>query len=403
MPQSRRYPSARYSLPAIVDPPDTICFKVNVPNDIAHIMAFYGQIYALGRAYTWGNDTAHTARDVAAVWRKIFDALHRDNCECSTPQAGADEGVEQMIRQNPTNPCLLETSINGTDWCVFADLSKCVPASGQPGSGSQQPAPGGGQACYEAVLPGNGKWLLPSQVSTGDVITISGASGAATDGTGIWYCPNGQQLFLGACVGLITTSGTDPLNTVGHMRLIAKIGSVYYDAYNTSITVPSGITNANVEFQVNDSSLSDNYGELTFKACRTNNAAATFTHTFDFTVSNHNWLANGVETWTPGVGWQCHATSSVQSDPYIDFTSRTLTSVTIYFTGLTGTFSNQILRGGAGSTSLATGIVSGTSPFTWNGSQASTEINLLFNHSGAGSGDVTITKVVVTGLGTDPF
>lgn len=312
---SKRTSTARYTLPLDINPSTTVDFCVKVPNDIYHIGAFLGQIYALSRAYSWANDSGHTAKLVANRWRDIFDNLRPDNCGCVQPVAGADEGVEQLIRQNPDNPCLLETSINGTDWCAFADLSKCIPAGSQPGSGA--PIPGAGQSqCYAARMQGSGKWLLPYQVNAGDVITISQVSGAATDGSGIWYCGNGQTYFLGACAGATTTSSGDPKNTTPHMRLIAKIGSTYYDAYNTSITVPSGVIAANVEFQVNDSSLSDNFGELTFEVCVANNGSPVWEHSFDFTTNSWGWVTHpgddGGKTyaiWTPGVGWVANCTA----------------------------------------------------------------------------------------------
>src|SRR5579884_2087348 len=57
--------------------------------------------------------------------------------------AGADTEDIPMIRQDPANPCLLQTSIDGVNWCTFADISKCVPSIAQPGSGSGATPPAG--------------------------------------------------------------------------------------------------------------------------------------------------------------------------------------------------------------------------------------------------------------------
>lgn len=422
----------RYTLPIDVNPPTRVCFQVEVPNDIYHIAAFMGQIFALARWWSWELDNAHTAKQVAAVWMDVFDNLKR--CQPTVASGGADEGVEQLIRQNPDNPCLLETSINGTDWCPFADLSKCVPASGQPGSGSGQPPAGGGQACYNAVLQGSGKWLLPTQVSTGDVIVISNVSGAATDGSGIWYCPNGQTFFLNTCSGAQTTSSGDPLNTSPHMSLIAKINGVYYPMYNASLTVPSGVSLANVEFQLNDSSLSDNFGEITFKACVTNNAAAVWTETFDFVVASGAWSGTPLDTlpdavWVGGSGWVAQCGLADSGANYYQMANIRITA--LHNTTLTSvTVTADRTANGAGINSLSDAIqITGVNLFlrtssfptgtgltmSWAGSQAWNAGQLMqinwaqdFQHIAGHSCPLVtpackVVKVVVTGTGVNPF
>jgi hypothetical protein len=423
----RKRITGRYVLPEVVNPPDRICFRVEVPNERYHIAAFMGQLYALASAASWQNDESHTALDVAKVWWGVFNTLHL--CNDVPINSGADEGIELMIRQNPSNPCLLETSINGTDWCVFADLSLCVAGSSQPGSGSPQPPPNGGSQCYNARLTASGKWLLPFQVTTGDLITISDVSGAAADGSGRWYCPNGQNYFLGACSGAISTNSGDPLNTVGHMRLIASIGSVYYDAYNASITVPAGVTGANVEFQVNDPSLSDNFGEFTFKACVTNNSAGNWTHIFDFATNDYGWIPETVTVGTPGLwvassGWQAQHIQSPSANYYnmawIKKTigSRTLTSFEILY-DVSGHATNQSTTNDAvvlwaGATQLKVvsfaSLVDGNGQtLRWDGVQAGVTIprvSLASSYYVPGAtyaGTATIRKITISGTGTDPF
>jgi len=430
---SKRVSTARYFLPIDVNPPTKVCFQIEVPNDIYHIAAFMGQIYALARAYSWADDPAHTAKLVAAVWMDIFDNLKR----CPPPPSigGADEGVEQLIRQNPDNPCLLETSINGTDWCVFADLSKCAPAGSQPGSGAEQPPAGGGEACYNARLSASDKWLLPYQVNTGDVIVISEANGSWTDGSGLWQCPNGQSFFLGACTGATTLSGSDPAPSLPHSSLIAKIGSVYYAAYNASITVPAGISHANMEFQMNDPSLTDNYGEVTFKACVTNNAASVWEHDFDFTVNSHGWRTNpggdGNRTyavWTAGVGWVANCTLDDGGANYYQIDSirinttsaTTMTSIDVTYTR---TAQNTPVSAVLDQIYAAASLVANNLPqpngtnllLSWAGSQAVASNGLIqlgiaqdFQHVSGHSCPLAtpaakITRAVFRGTGVDPF
>lgn len=430
--------TARYTLPDIVDPGEYRCFTIRVPKEKFHLAAFRGQLLELASARAWGNDTFHTALAVAAVWRRLLDEVTEFDCDLppgSFTPMGVEGAEDNLIRQNPDNPCLLETSINGTDWCPFADLSLCTPAGSQPGSGSSQPSPGGGDQCYNARLQASNKWLLPFQVNTGDVIAISDTTGAWTDGSGLWQCPNGQSYFLGACTGTTALNGADPAPTIPHASLIAKIGSVYYAAYNTSITVPAGITAANVEFQINDASLSGNYGEVSFKACVTNNAATTWEQVFDFTQSDHGWLAThpqantNAAVWAAGLGWQAacvHGDSDAnnyQEDNInkVANANTTLSYVEVHF--------NRAATG-VGATSLSDAIqITGVNLFlrtsgyptgndllmTWVGTQALNSGQLIQANVAQAFGAVgsttcpivatpaLIKRITVRGTGTNPF
>jgi hypothetical protein len=62
---TRKNPPAQWVLPDVVNPPDSICITVPVPNDRKHIGAFYGALFNLTSARFWQDDLAHTAREVA--------------------------------------------------------------------------------------------------------------------------------------------------------------------------------------------------------------------------------------------------------------------------------------------------------------------------------------------------
>ena len=96
---AKRNPRARYVLPITIDPADSICYCIPVHNDPFHVAAFMGQIYALGRAYSWSDDPDHLALDTAAIWLEIFNNLST----CVTP----------TFRQNES--CILEVSLDGGD------------------------------------------------------------------------------------------------------------------------------------------------------------------------------------------------------------------------------------------------------------------------------------------------
>lgn len=302
---TRRNPPAKWVLPTVVDPPKRRCYQIYVPDEQYHVAAFMGALLNLASAYKWADDPAHTARDVANVWKEVIFSMQ--SCTPKDASAiGVDTGVELMIRQNPTNPCILESSIDGINWCAFADLSLCLGVPPQIGDGAEQPRPGGGQACYNGELQANGLWLLPAVVNTGDTLDITSALGAGTDGgAGIWYCPNGNTFVAGQCLAL--TGGLaagDPASTVNHMRLVWNINGSYYDAMGGPLTVPSSVVNAQVTLQVNDSAIANNSGSYQFTVCVTNNQASTWISVLDFTSNSYSSvIATTFGTWVSGTGY----------------------------------------------------------------------------------------------------
>jgi len=253
---------ARWVLPEVVEPPDSVCFQVPVPNDRQHIAAFLGAIFNLAKPYNWENDNAHTALAVGRVWLGIFEALRRNNCEC--PPNGAEGGDDMpRLRQNPDNPCILEQECLPDQWVTLFDASLCLQANpGQPSPGGSGPAPGEThEICLR--LSGNGQVLLPIAVQGNWTIEIEQRQGGWTDGGGNWYCPNGQSYTLGLCTGVGGLNGADPKPTALHMSIVAQIDSLWYDG-NGLIVVPAGLTDQQVVFQANDASLSDNFGDVSF-------------------------------------------------------------------------------------------------------------------------------------------
>ena len=354
---------------------------------------------------------------------------------CNPPDPNAQPGVggdeDYMLRQNPSNPCELQFSVDGTHWCTWADLSLCKPNVAQPGGGSTQPAPGGGQACYHGIMQAKEQWNVPTVVSAGDQITFSNVSGAGADGgiDGLWYCPNGQTFFAGACIGVPGTKNADIANTIAHMRLIVNVGGTWYDAYNTSFTVPGGVSNSPVIVQINDSNIADNSGSYAFDVCVTNNAEqATWTHTFDFTTTDGAFAPIAVTvgvagTYVAGTGWKAAHYQSPAANYYNGiilaktFANTTITSIDMVY-DLSGKQSNQgnstelNIYDNAGHSFVITGfnaMVNGNNQHaTWFGSQAMTELRLSLWASYYGNpeqyyGDCTIKTLTLTGTGVNPF
>jgi len=72
---SKRYPRAKWVLPAVVHPDNYKCFKVSIPNDPQYIAAFKGAMLSLGSGAQWADDPDHKAREVAEVMRAVYDNL----------------------------------------------------------------------------------------------------------------------------------------------------------------------------------------------------------------------------------------------------------------------------------------------------------------------------------------
>jgi len=436
---SKRFPPERWNLPDVVNPPDSICYVIPVPNDKFHVAAFMGAIYALTWSKNWGRDASDTAAAVSRVWQAIFDNLQFCPAPLSPPVLGAGGEDENMIRQNPDNPCELQTSIDGIHWCTFADFSLCIPAPSQPGGGTEQPPTGGGQACYQGETPASQLWLLPTIVNTGDVIDLQIVTGAGNDGTvSPWFCPDGTTFFAGGCIGGTGgLDGGDPLPTVNHMRLIYLIDGTYYDAMAGPFTVPSGVISQQVSLLVNDSVLSDNSGSYQFKVCVTNNQSASFNHVFDFAndgLSGFSFNMASVISGTPGVfvpgvGIQTGTVEQAAGPEFFrsirllrtGIPARTITTWQLFFDITKGPFvgSGEFgLLARANPSGSPVDFVSINNPAMSDGSgqnllgagssPATTELKVEFACSTSSptdttSGVATLSKMIVSGLGSDPF
>jgi len=86
MPAREKRP--RYTLPVTVNPENTVCVQINIPDEPMHVAAFWGAMMTLCHAYSWGNDAEHTAIAVADVWRPIiaqaWDEYEDNGGECAT-------------------------------------------------------------------------------------------------------------------------------------------------------------------------------------------------------------------------------------------------------------------------------------------------------------------------------
>ncbi len=304
---ARRNPPARWVLPATVDPAGRKCIQVMVPDDPAHIAAFRGAMLSLASAYNWADDPAHTAKDVALVWRAIVDDMTEWGCGTDIQFRACVEG------------CGIEYSTDGGENWTCIDITACIanvaderiaawydanrqdgtiPGAGAQGSdGAPQP-----NVCYdyEVQLNGNGIWLLPIAVDEGDTIEIENVNGVWWDGNefGFWYCIDGHYFFVNACQNGSRTEAGDPLNTVNHMALVGQIDGVFFEALAGVYSVPAGVFGGQLFLQANDTDLSDNQGAANFRVhvCKT-----TCTYS-NFIQQAGAWEVSDDPAWSPAPG-----------------------------------------------------------------------------------------------------
>lgn len=410
---------SRWTLPEVVNPPDSLCVLIPVPNDRYHIAAFLGAIYQLTRPYSWQNDTAHTALAVGAVWQPIFDALRLQmcsdfDCPITIEESEIDVSVCEQIRFNPATG-LFEGWCCGSWSAISGQPSNGFAPNSAPMNGS--PVPGAGQCTvYQGTLNANEQWLCPAVVNTGDTIQITVLRGAWTDGSGIWYGPNSTTYFGGIYVPNTIINGADPLPASPHMGILSKInGAYHYLGDLASFTVPAGVVNKLLILQANDATLSDDSGQITFSITVCNNQPLNWTSIVDFRVSNYGSYAlgsGGTVTYTPGVGWvfSLPVTSSGYSVE-LDHAAATIIGVqnTVVATTVVLPSGSNQLRKLTPTVTLINPLVdagSGTQVKTYSNPSGLSSTGLNWTMAGSvpgdGSGSWVLQKVLITGTGTKP-
>jgi hypothetical protein len=351
--------------------------------------------------------------ELTAIQEDVFDLMSAFCFEpisaFSTPSAGAGGGDDFMLRQNPLNPCELQTSVDGVTWCTWADLSKCLGAPPQPGPGSPQPLPGGGCQTYHAVLPASGKWLAPTFVNSGDTVHVTNVQGVWNGGTINWYCPDGTPFVGFLCIGVGGVISGDPDPTVNHMALIAGLsGGLFFPVMGGSVTIPGGVVAQTIEFQANDSILTDNAGQIEFDVAICNNQAGSWSSTFDFLSNPYTSIFTPVYgAWTVGVGYQGTA---VGGFPFAVELHSVIAATMI--SSMTETYTAGAHGGASDDTHFQLNVtiygavnpmVTGTGVIWFNAANFTGATDVYCNlNSGTAGAQFQLTRLVVTGQGSKP-
>ncbi len=423
---SAPYPTFQRPVPLVLVSPDdapdyTVCFRKE------WLPYVTGSIRALMQEATW-----NTSDDLL-----LAEQLQRANMLLAIFIEGCTPEEREAILESDYEMAVCEQlrfqngKLQGLCCGEWTDISG-QPAQGfQPagsGTGTTPPVSGGCEN-YTASMNGNGLFYAPFTVSTGDTIAITEAAGATYNPANTnWYLLNGNQFFAGLDVGFPITAGGNPMPAVPSGKLIAKIGATFYDVNTGGVfTVPAGISNQPVQFQVNYATIAGSAGDVNFKIGYCNNSATSFTHTFDFALSAYGWAvqvqgAGAVGSWVAGTGFVFGdatfggnnvRTVSIVKTPipartltdiksYIDYTYGSVTDPTVGIQRIDTNVSTWVSKTNAnyiaGSNQLLEGIK------TEAGVTAIS--NLMTSYrvaTGAQSGNIVIRKIVVSGIGSDPF
>ena len=325
-----------------------LCVKFNVQ----YAPFIRGAIFAMLQRQMWTGSDADLDIMRMRVQQLLYIFGQETDCPLPVDKTGEWEEMASLCESLRFQDGKLQALCCG-EW---VDVDGQLPGAGDgtpPGDGTPQP-PAGGCTSYHMVLRADGQWNLPTVVNAGDVISFFNPKGTAQGTPGnLWYCPNGGVFFAGSCTGVFGNDGGDPIPTEAHMGLVAQIAGTWYGTQDP-ITVPSGVVNAPVVFQVNDGVLSDNSGGYSVDIEVCNNQGEMFSHAFNLRLSPGIWSVNAGPTnagvWVPGAGFE--ATDPPTSNPralnlIADFPAVTLTQVIVYFENVVlGTDPNPSLKNG---------------------------------------------------------
>ncbi len=424
---------SRFQIPAVIDPPNTVCLTMTIPDDPVHIANLLGAIYAIAFGPNYENDDAHSAKQLVQVWRKYYSTIAIGDClgPCPPPLLGGLEEDFEMPLRIDCDCNVFVTCCDGTEKQILTSDQVKALIQQQPGEGAPQP-PAGGCVTYSGTLQANQRFLIPTVVNTGDTITVLGAKGLVNDGTEvIWRNYKGNEVLAGADIGAPFFQSTDVLPTAYHESLIVRIGSTYYPV-STPLAVPSGVVNEQPTLLINTTSFPDMSGSMDLSVEVCNNATPTWSHIFDFTKDSQGWFLNPVPPtqtgtdgeYVPGVGWTASYTQFMTTVGYRVINilspvvaSTQITGMQIFYTGgfgvTTGPSQNdQMYTINSGvATSQASHVYTAVpaSPWTetWSPATADQVAFGFFvgveNCSCDPGGHLEVSRIVVTGLGADPF
>lgn len=135
----------KFLVPDVIDPAETVCVQLAIPNDTKHIAAFWGALEQLAKAYNW-EDSYAAGSQTAYVWQDVLEGASEavkigENCMLDCDDVEDCLGTSTIINiiegdivtnetnivNNETNITNNETNITnivtgGNDTNVYPDL-----------------------------------------------------------------------------------------------------------------------------------------------------------------------------------------------------------------------------------------------------------------------------------------
>jgi len=410
-------------IPDDLNPVGRRCVKLLIPDDPQWIRMFWGYLWGLAKWYTYQRDGADSGKQIAAVWRQIWFEAHSafdlDECDAPPIETFIAEWEEEMSLKCNIRWCGTELQVLDCGEWVPVPICEDGANPVAPGQPEAQPRPASGQSkCFFVELEANSQWFFPFPLQDNDVVTISSMSGGWNDGTVNWYCPTGKYFSLGSCYGGQVYDGGDPATALYHMQLMLAVNGAYFDPLSGPITIPVSTGVQNAVIRANDASLGDNSGSISFEVCVQSGAAvpvSDWSHEFDFTVSQAGWVP---EQTTPqdsavydaGQGW---TENNIVLGDGIFLRSPNMSN-TGYITFIMveadatfeGTNPHMKIYTAAGFVFDAAGDHASPYPIDLTSNTDMWPVFALLFDPYVGSGESWphhITKVTVSGVGTDPF
>jgi hypothetical protein len=124
MTRAKKDPDTGYRLPDNLEPDDSVCIRVYVPNADEYIAAFWQSYEFLSKWVAWERNTACDAKTAADIFRISFERA-RLEWLCSDGDCGIMD-----VRTKPDEPCTLQKQVScdeWEDWAIITDCTQIVP------------------------------------------------------------------------------------------------------------------------------------------------------------------------------------------------------------------------------------------------------------------------------------
>lgn len=425
---------SRYVIPDDLDPDGICCVTVPVPDNPQWRAQFLGALWRLTLQTHYERDANKSGKVVAARWRQVYSEV-RDSMGICTP---SDTIIRRTVTATLRLSQLVEFTANGLDGIApdrpdtFFDED-----TGDTGDEVQQRTNALCNACIDFV-----------NTIADDAVDVARTAGLtivpALIPITFAISPIGGAIFTGA-LSVLSLIAQAAFNDKEIRRKVACCmfdnleGKAITEANFAASLTGCGfgaLSDEEIIREILESGVNDRGDYLAFVSvlgsffgavgdAQLDCACGVWEHTFDFELENDGWTDRAEESrpygnYVASQGW----TSEFAGPPelpgnderlYIQkksFPSRTILKYQVFY-DTTGTQGGSLRATGVnlklGGVTQATegyGVFSTPSTFvtTWEGSESVDELEqFLAGDSSSDNSQAVITKVIVSGEGTDPF